>query len=538
MKINKTGNVFKLIALIVAIIVLIFVVIITSMMTGENGLLNKAKIARVKQMNQEMQETLVSAINDMKDKKPGGLKLINVTEESLKIYLEEYKYYVENNIEDNSKIITMKKDDTVGVYKIDVNLNIIEITKHDVNILTYKINSYENSKVRITIKIINDIGIKSITYPENSNVIECSRKKQVAIDYEVDLNKEYEFIINAEDGSTESKKICITIAEMLQDKGEIITTPESWTSTNVQVEIRANEAIKDISLLGVKVQYKEGEYEESVWNEYNGIFNLEENKKITARFVDSNNTELYVLQKEINNIDRVNPRGSINVSRTWVGKGKNCTATVNVEDLESGIDFTKCKYIFNKTSTEIGKDITKYTGGTIDKSPVEINASSNIEGVYYFHVLITDNAGNMTEVISEAIEVKNVYEITTAEELQHITDMAGTYYIMNDIDMTGFEFKPINGTFTGTLDGQGHTISNLNISGSSGYEAMFKTIRGATIKNILFKDVNIISTSTNLGCGVIAGEAYDSNNFIKVGITGNLTGYSAGSFCRSSSYRF
>lgn len=43
---------------------------------------------------------------------------------------------------------------------------------------------------------------------------------------------------------------------------------------------------------------------------------------------------------------------------------------------------------------------------------------------------------------------------------------ANNYYIMNDIDMKGYECTTKRLEFIGTLDGQGHTISNLVIKGT------------------------------------------------------------------------
>jgi hypothetical protein len=64
--------------------------------------------------------------------------------------------------------------------------------------------------------------------------------------------------------------------------------------------------------------------------------------------------------------------------------------------------------------------------------------------------------------------------ITTCAELQNIrNNLAGDYYLANDIDCSGFDygdgkgFMPIGteGTkFTGTFDGKGHKITHLYIN--------------------------------------------------------------------------
>ena len=74
----------------------------------------------------------------------------------------------------------------------------------------------------------------------------------------------------------------------------------------------------------------------------------------------------------------------------------------------------------------------------------------------------------------------------------------GSYILMEDLDMTGFEWKPID--FMGSLDGNGHAILNLTLSqpgretatvhdgNADAYEAnmigLFATMRNATVQNL------------------------------------------------------
>jgi hypothetical protein len=86
-------------------------------------------------------------------------------------------------------------------------------------------------------------------------------------------------------------------------------------------------------------------------------------------------------------------------------------------------------------------------------------------------------------------------EITSATELQGISG-DGLYILFNDIDLSRLNASEANegawtqiSTFSGILDGNGHTISNLKMSGT-GNLSMFGTVSG-TIKNIRFDDVSI-----------------------------------------------
>ena len=73
-----------------------------------------------------------------------------------------------------------------------------------------------------------------------------------------------------------------------------------------------------------------------------------------------------------------------------------------------------------------------------------------------------------------------------------------------NIDMTGVSFTPIGSTysnaFTGTYDGGGFTISNLNITYSTDSAGLFGTIGNATIKNVTLTDsCSVISSTADVG---------------------------------------
>lgn len=91
------------------------------------------------------------------------------------------------------------------------------------------------------------------------------------------------------------------------------------------------------------------------------------------------------------------------------------------------------------------------------------------------------------------------YQITTANQLNEIRHDLGKYYIlMNDIDLGVIPYDvgwiPID-NFSGTLDGQGHTISNLYITSNEGesYRGFFGVLNTGrpTIKNCNLLGVDI-----------------------------------------------
>ena len=106
------------------------------------------------------------------------------------------------------------------------------------------------------------------------------------------------------------------------------------------------------------------------------------------------------------------------------------------------------------------------------------------------------------------------YIITTPVELQSIQDDLTAYYKLgNDIDLTGISWSPIGSSsvpFSGSLDGNGYSISNLEItSTNSVHTGFFAVVSNSEIKNIQFIDSNIVITNgyaANIhGTGIISG---------------------------------
>ena len=104
---------------------------------------------------------------------------------------------------------------------------------------------------------------------------------------------------------------------------------------------------------------------------------------------------------------------------------------------------------------------------------------------------------------------QNPYRITTAEELKNINSNLSAYYrIENDIDMSGIDFEPIgnesDGAFTGTLDGNGFTIKNLNLEKEGNkYVGLIGCLEG-TVKNIKLENVVVNGKSARY-VGAVAG---------------------------------
>lgn len=159
------------------------------------------------------------------------------------------------------------------------------------------------------------------------------------------------------------------------------------------------------------------------------------------------------------------------------------------------------KYIPDETK----KGTITVTGGTFSSDPSSYTsdysaAISNTDGTFKV-VSISDN--------------NSVFEISNADQLvvfgKLINEKGKTFSnktvkLTADIDLAGKAWTPIGGsgsiasypgnTFTGTFDGNGHTISNfvVNVTGQYASAGLFGTSNGATIRNVTVDNANINST--------------------------------------------
>ena len=144
------------------------------------------------------------------------------------------------------------------------------------------------------------------------------------------------------------------------------------------------------------------------------------------------------------------------------------------------------------------------------------------------------------------------YQITTAAQLIYLRnqvnsgkDYAGQYFRLDaDLDMASKTFGNsigyINSSykayyFDGHFDGNNHTISNLTITSTNGYTALFGNVGNGTnesvISNLTLSGVNITRTATSYGAAALVGQAKKvkiENCIIESGTITSKGGYTAG----------
>ncbi len=133
------------------------------------------------------------------------------------------------------------------------------------------------------------------------------------------------------------------------------------------------------------------------------------------------------------------------------------------------------------------------------------------------------------ETMEGAGTKENPYKIKTVEQLEDVRlGLESNYILENDLDLSSKygegkqSWTPLgNATtaFTGSFDGNYHTISNLYINSTEGNQGLFGYQRG-TIKNLKLDDVNVSAGQYNVG-GLVG---YSLGNIEKIYLTGIVRG--------------
>lgn len=104
--------------------------------------------------------------------------------------------------------------------------------------------------------------------------------------------------------------------------------------------------------------------------------------------------------------------------------------------------------------------------------------------------------------------------IDTVEEFHYMATVESTYnYVLStNLDFAAFTWTYVNTSFKGTFDGQGHTISNISMTGLTGYAGVFPRANGATISNLVLDNITIATTAR---AGVLVGRIENNGSTIE-----------------------
>ena len=148
------------------------------------------------------------------------------------------------------------------------------------------------------------------------------------------------------------------------------------------------------------------------------------------------------------------------------------------------------------------------TGSTPYSNPFTLTGNSG--DVITVKAVAKDGSKGLSCVAEKAVTMARY--ISNLNELEEISSHPSDVCILTaDIDASGLS-ESISG-FTGTFDGDFYTISGLK-------KPLFNNVNGATIKNVILKDVNI---SGDANVGAICNEATGDSRIYNCGVLGTLT---------------
>lgn len=125
---------------------------------------------------------------------------------------------------------------------------------------------------------------------------------------------------------------------------------------------------------------------------------------------------------------------------------------------------------------------------------------------------------------AQALEAEYA-ETGTAFGLDYV-DESGVVNIKDNIDFAGIELAPIS-AFTGVIDGNGFTISNLKLSTYGENTGLFATLTDATVRNLTFDEscvISVVNLSGASNAGAVAGAIHGNCTFENITSKATITG--------------
>ncbi|MDZ7720451.1 MAG: hypothetical protein U5K72_16670 [Balneolaceae bacterium] len=210
-------------------------------------------------------------------------------------------------------------------------------------------------------------------------------------------------------------------------------------------------------------------------------------------------------------------RAAFTLDTTTVGMGEILLDVLVGEETETGYEFDS---VVEATAVPAdGWEFVEWQGdlsGTANPNTITIDGNKSITAVFRFF-----NGGDGT--------LGNPYQISRLDQLQAMQEAPDAHYILvDDVDAsetsTGEGFNPLGDNttpFTGSLNGDGFTISNLTIDRpAEQYVGLFGVIGdGATIQNVYLESADVTG---GMEVGILAGS--NSGDIIDSYTTGSVGG--------------
>ena len=210
---------------------------------------------------------------------------------------------------------------------------------------------------------------------------------------------------------------------------------------------------------GLKMQWQKNSIS-GIWQTGVAVTGLNHGDTVFTRLIDGEGNAAD--EASVSILDSISPElATIANLPTSTTTKANITANVTHADNQSKIDITKCKWLFNTTSTNLNVNNTAWnTAHTFSNSTnqISITVPSN-PGNYYLHVLSVDIAGNKREKISNKVEVKQL-----ATGIM-VNPTSATLYMGNTLTITPTVTPNNTSNKTVTWTSSNYNIATVTTSG-------------------------------------------------------------------------
>lgn len=209
--------------------------------------------------------------------------------------------------------------------------------------------------------------------------------------------------------------------------------------------------------------------------------------------------------------------GETTITATVGNVSDSCRVQVVADNAQETIKLaqTTLRLSVSRGATQIQGTVTTANGqqtlaeaGATYKSDntdiATVSANGTVTPVSVGSTLVYVTVGGRTKIVSAEVYTMLV---STAEDWNVMLglpgDLAARFYVTNDIDFSGVTYnaKTNNGgdvllsqSFCGSLDGGGHTISNVTFDGSVSSQSLFGTMVGCTLTNIAFSNIHFTAS--------------------------------------------
>ena len=309
-------------------------------------------------------------------------------------------------------------------------------------------------------------------------------------------------VLSGENGSyTYTVKGDCTIAVTFQKLTYTVTAKVSGTGGKVSV---SPEKVEHGGSVTVTVTPEEGYTVDSVQTADGTLLTPNADGTYTLDNVTEDQTITVTFQKQTYTVTvTAGTGGTASVSSKEVGHGGSVTVTVTPDG----------GYIVDKVDDN-GTDVTgQVTNNTYTLT--NVTASHNI--TVTFQKLTSYTVTTSKQLMDWAEEVRNGNRSLDCTLAADIT-------LTEPWTPVGTDYQ---NPYTGTFDGNNHTIRGLTVTGSNEYAGLFGYIgSGGTVKNVKLEDVQITSDHQYANVGGVAG--INNGTIENCSVSGRVRGYSAG----------